>query len=78
MERPTAPWLTSPRSRQSWVPQPAFRRETSYCKRLSARRVRSIGWALVIRALGMKVAVLPTVMRAAADKRKLAKSLLAL
>jgi len=31
-----------------------------------------------IRALGMKVAILPTVMRTAADKRKLAKSLLAL
>jgi LPPG:FO 2-phospho-L-lactate transferase len=34
--------------------------------------------AEAIRALGMKVAVLPTVMRTRADKRKLAKSLLAL
>jgi hypothetical protein len=31
-----------------------------------------------IRALGMKVAVLPTVMRTRAQKRKLARALLAL
>ena len=38
MERPTAPWLTSPGSRQSWIAQTAFRRETSYRRNLSARK----------------------------------------
>jgi LPPG:FO 2-phospho-L-lactate transferase len=39
---------------------------------------RDASQADTIRALGMKVAILPTVMRTAADKRKLARSLLAL
>jgi LPPG:FO 2-phospho-L-lactate transferase len=39
---------------------------------------RDASQADAIRALGMKVAILPTVMRTRADKRKLAKSLLAL
>ncbi|HYL62890.1 MAG TPA: 2-phospho-L-lactate transferase [Candidatus Methylomirabilis sp.] len=39
---------------------------------------RDASQAEAIRALGMKVAVLPTVMRTRSDKRKLAKSLLAL
>src|ERR1700720_2320573 len=42
MERPTAPWLTSPGSRQCWVPQTVFRREPSYRRNLSARRVGSV------------------------------------
>ena len=39
---------------------------------------RDAGQAEAIRALGMRVAVLPTVMRTRSDKRKLAKAILAL
>src|SRR6266436_7337803 len=48
MERPTAPWLTSPRSLQSWVPQPAFGRETSYRRRLSANQAVAEGWLATV------------------------------
>src|SRR4029077_3450078 len=50
IERPTAPWLTSPGSRQCWVPQTAFRRETSYRRTLSAGRQEcGLGDAYAIR-----------------------------
>jgi hypothetical protein len=40
------PWFASLGLRSSWIPQPAFRGEASYCRSVSSTRGRSVGWTL--------------------------------